>query len=81
MSMARHAGPDNLSIEHVQRCEQGGGAVALVVMGHIEVIHVLQWGPRLRNTPASRLSLFGTRASECRQEGNKSYAQAIECKN
>ena len=34
MSMARHAGPDNLAIQHVQRCEQGGGAVALVIVGN-----------------------------------------------
>ena len=33
MSMARRAGPDNLTIQHVQRCEQGGGAVALAIVG------------------------------------------------
>ena len=34
MSMARHASPDDLAVQHVQRREQGGGAVALVVVGH-----------------------------------------------
>ena len=34
MSAARHAGPDNLAIRHAQRCEQGAGAVAPVIVGH-----------------------------------------------
>jgi hypothetical protein len=34
MSMARHASPDNAAVQHVERREQGGGAVALVVVGH-----------------------------------------------
>jgi hypothetical protein len=34
MSMARQASPDNAAVQHVQRREQGGGAVALVVVGH-----------------------------------------------
>ena len=34
MPVARHAAADHLAFEHVERGEQGGGAVALVVVGH-----------------------------------------------
>src|SRR6478672_5805819 len=46
MSMARHASPDNLAIQHVQRCEQCGGAVALVIVGHgtgTPLLHGQSW--------------------------------------
>ena len=34
MPMALHAATENLAFEHVERGKQGGGAVALVVVGH-----------------------------------------------
>src|SRR5882757_7556759 len=34
VSVAWHASPDDLAVQHVERCEQGRGAVALVVVGH-----------------------------------------------
>lgn len=34
MPMARHARPNNCAVQHVQRREQGGGAVTLVILGH-----------------------------------------------
>ena len=34
MTMARHACPDDPAVDHVQRREQSGGAVALVVVVH-----------------------------------------------
>jgi len=34
VSMARHAGPNDLAIEHIQRRKQGRGAMALIVMRH-----------------------------------------------
>ena len=34
MPVTLHAVPDHLAVEHVERGEQGGGAVALVVVGH-----------------------------------------------
>src|SRR5258708_38049276 len=34
MPMTRHASSDDLAVQHVQRCEQGRGAVALVVVAH-----------------------------------------------
>ena len=37
MAMALHVAPDDGAIEHVQRREQRGCAVALVVVGHAQV--------------------------------------------
>src|SRR5262245_62193631 len=34
MSMARHASPDYLAVQHIQGGKQGRGAIALVVVGH-----------------------------------------------
>jgi hypothetical protein len=34
VTMARHASPDNPAVQHVQRRKQGGGADAIVVVGH-----------------------------------------------
>ncbi len=34
MPVALHAAPDDLAFEHVEGGEQGGGAVALVIVGH-----------------------------------------------
>jgi len=34
VAVALHAAADDLAVEHVQRGEQGGGAMALVVVGH-----------------------------------------------
>jgi hypothetical protein len=33
MPVLLHAGPDDLAFEDVEGCEEGGGAVALVVVG------------------------------------------------
>src|SRR5919106_481792 len=34
VAVARHAAADHRAVEHVERGEQGGGAVALVIVGH-----------------------------------------------
>lgn len=34
VAVARHAAAEDGAVEHVERGEQGGGAVPLVVMGH-----------------------------------------------
>ena len=58
MSMARHAGPDDLAVQHVQRCEQGGGAVALVVVGHGTGTPLLHGQSRLSAVEGLDLALF-----------------------
>src|SRR3984893_3213636 len=58
MSMARHAGPDNLAIQHVQRCEQGGGAIAFVIVGHGTGTPLLHGQSRLSAVEGLDLALF-----------------------
>src|SRR5439155_9982346 len=58
MSMPRHAGPDNLAIQHVQRCEQGGGAVAFVIVGHGTGTALLHGQSRLSAIEGLDLALF-----------------------
>lgn len=58
MSMARHASPDNPAIQHIQRCEQGGGAVALVVVGHGAGAPLLYGQSRLGAVEGLDLALF-----------------------
>ena len=55
VAVALHALPDHGAVEHVERGEQGGGAVALVVMGHGRQPALLHRQPRLG--PIQRLDL------------------------
>src|SRR5262245_29740589 len=45
--VALHAAADNLAVEHVERREQGGGAVALVIVRHGASPTLLQRQARL----------------------------------
>ena len=47
MAVALHALADHGAVEHVERGEQGGGAVALVVVGHGAAAALLHRQPRL----------------------------------
>src|SRR5205085_3299832 len=51
-----HAAPNDLAVEHVERGEQGGGAVALVVMRHRAGPPFLEFGECLRIRAASNPS-------------------------
>ena len=58
MSMARHASPDNFAVQHIQRREQGGGAVALVIVGHGTGTPLLHGQSRLSAVEGLDLALF-----------------------
>ena len=47
MPVAAHALADDLAVEDVEGSEQGGGAVALVIMGHRTATAALHRQPRL----------------------------------
>lgn len=47
MPILLHAATDDAAITHVERCEQGCRAVALIVMGHCAAAAWLQWQPWL----------------------------------
>ena len=47
MAVALHAAPENGSLQHIERGEQGGGAMPLVIMGHGAGAPLLQRQPRL----------------------------------
>ena len=57
VAMARHAAADDRAVEHVEGGEQGGRAVALVVMGHGAGPALLDRQPRLG--AVERLDLMG----------------------
>src|SRR5690606_12499119 len=57
MAMALHVAADDGPVEHIQRSEQCGGAVALVIMGHGSGAAFLHRQTRLR--PVERLDLMG----------------------
>ena len=58
VSMPRHAGPDDGAVQHVQSREQGGGAVALVVVGHGAGTPLLHGQSRLSAVEGLDLALF-----------------------
>ena len=65
MAMARHARPDNLAVQHVERCEQRGGAVALVVVGHRSGAALLHRQARLGAVEGLDLAHMGICGSRC----------------
>ena len=50
MPMALHVAADHRAIEDVERCEQSGRAVALIVVRHGRASATLQW-PSARRVP------------------------------
>ena len=58
MAMTRHASSDHPAVEHVQRGEQGGGAVALVIVGHRPGAPLLHGQSRLGAVESLDLALF-----------------------
>ena len=65
MSMPRHAGADDSAVQHVQCREQGGGAVALVVMGHGTGTPLLHGQSRLGAVEGLDLAHMGICGSRC----------------
>jgi hypothetical protein len=60
VAMPSHAAPDHGSIEEVERGEQRGRAVALVVMGHRPAFSGLERQARLRAVERLDLAHMGT---------------------
>jgi len=58
MPVALHAAADHGALEHVERGEQGGGAVALVVVGHSPGLARLERQPRLGAIEGLNLGLL-----------------------
>ena len=71
MAMPRHAGPDHLAVEHVQSREQGGRAVALVVMGHGAGTALLHRQARLGAVERLDLALFVDQRTSALSGGSK----------
>src|SRR5215831_13914226 len=58
MPMALHAAPDDLAFKDVEGSEQGGGAMALVVVGHRRAASLLHWQTRLSAVQRLDLALL-----------------------
>ena len=58
MSMAWHAVTDNLAVEHTEGGEQGGRAIALVIVGHGAATTFLHWQARLGSVERLDLTLL-----------------------
>jgi hypothetical protein len=64
MPVALHAATDDLALEHVEGGEQGGRAVALVVVGHGPSAALLQWKARLGAVQSLDLGLLVDRQDD-----------------
>ena len=58
MPVAAHALTDDLAVEHVERGEQGGCPVPLIVVGHRAATAALHWQPRLGAVERLNLALL-----------------------
>ena len=65
MAMALHALADDRAVEHVERCEQRGGAVTLVVVRHGAGTALLHRQPRLGAVERLDLAHMGICGSRC----------------
>ena len=65
MAMALHVAADDGAVEHVEGCEQRGGAVAFVVVGHRPGTALLHRQPRLGAVKGLDLAHMGICGSRC----------------
>ena len=61
MPVTLHVAADHRSIEDIERGEQGGGAISLVVVGHGRPAATLEWQPWLRAIKRLDMALFVNR--------------------
>src|SRR3974390_2801133 len=64
MAVAGHTFADDGAVEHVECCEQGSGAIALVVMRHRPAAALLHRQPRLGAVEGLDLALFINRQNQ-----------------
>src|SRR5258707_3386918 len=67
MAMALHALADDLALKDIERREQGGDAMALVIMGHgasASLLHRQAWLGAIKRLNLAPMGIFGSRSSD-----------------